>query len=129
MTSIDWRANRLVDALAKRAVAFHKIDKRADAVLTSAAALSQHSLAQLARVTHFANNLSTTVYDDQGKPTTKVTRDSTDKPRFARTAARKRPLAKQPTPPRDISMIEPWAPAPVLEHAARKKRVRTLASQ
>ena len=107
MTSIDWRANRLVDSLAKGAAAFHKIDKKAEAVLTSAAALSQHSLAQLARVTHIANNFSTTVYDDQGKPTTKIARDSTDKSRFARAATRKRPPAKQPPLPRDISMVKP----------------------
>jgi hypothetical protein len=56
-------------------------------------------------------------------------RDSTERPRFARAATRKRPPAKPPPPPRDISNVKPWAPAPVLEHAARRKRARTIASR
>ena len=106
LSPIDWRANRLVDVLAKRAAAFHQLTANAANTFAHAASLSQWALAQLARVTHCANTHETVVVDEQGLSHTKVTRDSMDRPKFAKaTFSRKRAAPKPQHKPRDISAI------------------------
>ena len=127
MTAIDWRANRLVDQLAKNAAAFNALTKPAADMINSTAKLAKHYFAQLAQVTHAANNHSVVRVDENGNATTHTVRDSMHRPRFAKkTASRKRCLP--PQPPRDISGIAPWQPPPVLDDQARKAKVRRTAT-
>ena len=129
LSPIDSRANRLVDVLAKRAAAFHQLTHEAAYTLASAARLSQWALAQLARVTHAANNHEVTFVDEQGISHTKVKRDSVDRPKFAKaTFTRKRAAPKPERQPRDISAVRPWQPEPVLEARARTAKVRRRAA-
>ena len=129
LSPIDWRANRLVDVLAKRAAAFHQLTTDAANTLAHAASLSQWALAQLARVTHSANNHETVLVDEQGVSHTKVTRDSMDRPKFAKaTFSRKRAAPKPQDNPRDISAIAPWMPEPMLDGRARATKVRRCAA-
>ena len=53
---IDWRANRLVDALAKTGAAIVAPAPGTIDLVTSAESLVRHRLAQLAQATHRANN-------------------------------------------------------------------------
>ena len=126
ITPADWRANRLVDKLAKDAAGFHSLTKEADAFINSSAKLSQHCLAQLAHVTHAANHHSVVRVDEHGTATTHVIRDSMPKPRFER-RTNKRVRAPQP-PPRDISSVKPWQPETVLDDSARRAKVRRTAT-
>ena len=127
MTAIDWRANRLVDQLAKNAASFHVLTKQASGISNSTAKLAQHFFAQLVQVTHAANNHSVVRVDEHGNATTHILRDSMPRPRFSKKMpCRKRRLP--PKPPRDISGIAPWLPPPVLEDHARKAKVRRLAT-
>ena len=68
MIPIDWRANGLVDALAKGGAAFHDLAQPAAALINSASQLSQHALVQLARVTHAANDHQVVRIDKQEVP-------------------------------------------------------------
>ena len=127
MSAIDWRANRLVDQLAKNAASFHTLTKQATGMINSTAKLAQHFFAQLAQVTHAANSLSVVKVDEHGNATTHILRDSMPRPRFSKkTRGNNRRLPPMPT--RDISGIAPWQPPPVLEDHARKAKVRRLAT-
>ena len=57
LTALDWRANRLVDALAKMGAAAHKASEETGKLLMSTAAIVIHNAAQLGQVT---NNFSQT---------------------------------------------------------------------
>ena len=56
LTMIDWRANRLVDLLAKRGAKKHAPAEAVQKMLSSTAVLSQHWAAQLGGATFAANN-------------------------------------------------------------------------
>ena len=86
----------MVDILAKRAAAFHQLTAEATMALTSAATLSQWALAQLARVTHQANNHEVTMVDEHGVSSTRIARDSMERPKFAKSiTTRKRKAPRQ----------------------------------
>ena len=57
ITGIMWRANRLVDFLAKSAASPHRLPKKTVETVKVAATLLQHSAAILGAATHRANNL------------------------------------------------------------------------
>ena len=129
LSPADWRANRLVDILAKRAAAFHQLTTTASTTLAHASTLSQWALAQVARVTHFANNCEVTTTNADGITVTQTKRDSMDKPKFAKAkSSRKRPAPTPQHKPRDISAVAPWKPEPFLEHRARASKVRRCAT-
>ena len=70
-----------------------------------------------------------TFVDEQGISHTKVQRDSVDRPKFAKaTFTRKRAAPKPEHKPRDISMVRPWQPEPVLDGRARAAKVRRCAT-
>ena len=77
---IDWRANRLVDALAKIGAAAAAPAIETINLVTSAEALVRHRLAQLAQATFRANNHTVTSIDANGAWITKPLRDSTSRP-------------------------------------------------
>ena len=109
LTIIDWRANRLVDALAKNGAATAAHDSATTDLIVSAEALVKHRLAQLAQATHRANNHVVTVLSAEGEWTTQTLRDSVSRPPrvkrkpLGRTAA-KCAKAKR----RNINTIKPW---------------------
>ena len=56
LSTVDWRANRLVDALAKLDAALRELPAACVKLLDSAECAVKHSAKLLARVTHAANN-------------------------------------------------------------------------
>ena len=84
LSPVDWRANRLVDKLAKTAAAALQHPKHVLELLPSADAAAAHAACLLGVVTHAANHHEVTETDDTGCSRTIVCRDSTDKPRSAK---------------------------------------------
>ena len=78
---VDWRANRLVDILAKKGTAAHVPNDDVVALLKSATVLTRHLAAQLGETTFIANNFKSEVQLEDGSWMTKVLRDSMAKPR------------------------------------------------
>ena len=81
LTSIDWRANRLVDGLAKAAASSLSAPSAVSSFLRSADAASAHAACLLGVVTHAANNFQSCVLNEGGASVTTISRDSTDRPR------------------------------------------------
>ena len=75
LTMVDWRANRLVDALAKTGAAIAAPSDDTTTLVKSAEAFVKHRLAQLAQATFRANNHSVTVLSADGEWITKILRD------------------------------------------------------
>ena len=67
LSMVDWRANRLVDALAKTGAASVAPAPETIDLVTSAETLVRHRLAQLAQATHRANNHSVTILNEAGE--------------------------------------------------------------
>jgi hypothetical protein len=90
-----WRANRLVDSLAKLAAGRHRLPAWAFKKIGAAALLVKHAAAQLGVVTHSANNHKVDQMIEGGAVVTRVCRDSTaerQRPRFFKAAP---PTAKK----------------------------------
>ena len=109
-----WRANRLVDGLAKAAVKPTRVPSWVTKRITHFARLVEYSAARLGMATHVANNCKMGVPDEQGSLVCKVSRDSTaERPdwRAKRGAKRLRPIAPgtECSPKRPAS--DGWAPA------------------
>ena len=79
LTAMDWRANRLVDALAKQAAAMRQAPPAVLRLLKSARAAVRHSAALLGEVTHAANNHKTTATGPDGTQFLKIIRDAQPK--------------------------------------------------
>ena len=96
MTSLDWRANRLVDKLALFSSVQTLDAKRGELLVHSAKAAAKHALARLGQVTHEANNHKVQEQDEQGKMVTHTLRDSTSRPLTAggKKAAKPEPQSK-----------------------------------
>ena len=80
LTALDWRANRLVDALAKQAAAQRQAPESLTRLLKSAKVAVKHAAALLGEVTHAANNHKVVVNRPDGRVVTQVLRDATPKP-------------------------------------------------
>ena len=81
LTSLEWRANRLVDAIAKNESARGQAPQATVDLLVSATALVKHSAAQTGAATHFANNFTTSVQLENGTIISKVIRDVQEAPK------------------------------------------------
>ncbi len=77
-TVVDWRANRLADAVAKLTAADASPPRRSLQVALSGLTANRHASAVLGLVTHAANNLEVVTYDQEGKQHTKRVRDAQD---------------------------------------------------
>lgn len=111
-TAVDWRANRLVDALAKSAAETVRAGKPTRYLLRSARVTCLHAACTLGRVTHAANNHKVDEVDEKGNTRTVTKRDSMDAPpRKPKTTAAKPPAEK---------------PAPAAESEASKKKKLAL---
>ena len=118
LSHVDWRANRLVDQLAKVAAKALCAPIETVKLLDGCDAACAHAAALLGIVTHAANNHKTVTYDEEGKVRTTIQRDSTDKPKkkVGPPNGRKREqvTAKEVKPTRSTSTPAPWRePAPV----------------
>jgi hypothetical protein len=78
INKVDWRANRLVDGLAKLAAERNSTPKAQIKLVESAEHLVRHAAAQLAVATYLANNYKVTTVGPDGETTTRTLRDSTD---------------------------------------------------
>ena len=101
VTAIDWRANHLVDGLAKKAAAEGAATEQERMLVESAELLVKHCAGQLAAVTHSANNYREQYLDDKGIPRTRCKRGSQEIPKT--TTKKLKPLkalvSEKPKPP------------------------------
>ena len=77
ITAIMWRANRLVDLLAKSAALQSRLPKKVTQFVARSAKLVEHQAARLGTATHLANNHKITVTLDGGATEIRTVRDST----------------------------------------------------
>jgi hypothetical protein len=119
LTAIEWRANRLADALAK-AAANEPLCHVAYRLLGRAEALVKHEAAVVGVVTQAANNHSVEVVTPEGRTMTKTVRDSTGV-----RAARGRHAATKPIVPVAASAIT--QPAAVAIGSCLDDELRALA--
>ena len=92
MNAVDWRANRLADALAKQAAAERQAPSAVTRLLSSGKAAVKHAAALLGEVTHAANNCVIEVVLPSGERVQQLRRDSQPKP-SGRPAGRQKPSA------------------------------------
>ena len=113
LTPIDWRANRLVDGLAKRRAAQRALPTAASRLLNSGAAAVRHYSILLGRVTYAANNHTVYRTGEDGKQHAHVIRDAMQVPRVYK---RKAPDQAQRRDENIVDMpakrIKPWVPPP-----------------
>ena len=76
LSSIDWRANRLVDGLAKEAAMKDRASYNTRRLISSAESLVRHEASLLGRITHVANNCEMWIQDDQDRWVRTVRRDA-----------------------------------------------------
>jgi hypothetical protein len=84
ITTVDWRANRLVDALAKQGAESVRASRETRNLVESGKAASLHAACNLGRVTFAANNHKVEKLDDKGQTVLVVTRDAEQAPRRKR---------------------------------------------
>ena len=99
ITPVMWRANRLVDLLAKSAAAAQRVPTYAMDGLLSMRTLARYSLAKLGVITRVANHHGVTVYRDDGKTATVFKRDSEGMKQQRQPRAESRRAAKEAAPP------------------------------
>ena len=75
LTTVDWRANRLADALAKAAARRRLPYRGIDSLLAVAAKAARHAARLLGRVTHSANNHTVMEIGPDGVLVSRVVRD------------------------------------------------------
>ncbi len=97
-SAIDWRANRLVDALAKKAAAEQQAPAAITRLLGRAKAAVRHAAALLGEVTHAANNHSTNVTGPDGLVQVKVVRDAMPRPARGHSATQEQRRTPPPPP-------------------------------
>jgi hypothetical protein len=94
LTAAQWRANRLVDLLAKSAARPGRLSVKTRLLIAAAAEAVEYSLARLGAVTHAANHFHVTTTMDDGTESYRIVRDSGARPSVRpATVARKRNAA------------------------------------
>ena len=96
LTMLDWRANRLVDILAKHAAAVRQPPVAVERILRWAQAAVRHHAMLLGRVTHAANHFEVADTTADGDTVKRIIRDSVDAPRRVR--SHKPPNCQPPKP-------------------------------
>ncbi len=129
ISAVMWRANRLVDFLAKAAAAPHRLPGWFFKSIGTATDLVKHSAALLGIVAHAANNHRVDRPDEEGVVKTVVLRDSTAQARPSqRTGLRKRAAADEaPGPPRKLAKVSVSPPTADTDCAGRKKETNANA--
>ena len=126
ITASDWRANHLVDGLAKLAAGNEATTSQEARLVSSAEHLVRHCAGQLATATHNANNCIERYLDGKSEWKARTKRDSQE---FPKTATKKlQPLKALTLAP----VVPPAEPPPVessdsdsQQHANRSQRSRT----
>ncbi len=131
LSAVDWRANRLVDKLAKAAAMALQHSKHILGLLPSAEAAAAHATCLLGIVTHRANNHEVTTTDKDGRTLAKTLRDSTDRPKAKRATSEPPAVVKDAAPPpRQAPAVPrptaPWKP-PSAAVLAKREGEATLA--
>ena len=127
ITATMWRANRLVDALAKAAAAEHRLPVWVTGWVRNAATLVRHTAATLGAITHAANNYTLSETGPGGEVVTRTIRGSTAVPgrlpykRGARPIKRKR--AATPVADATPALTIGWTPVERQEHGVKARRV------
>ena len=81
LSMVDWRANRLVDALAKMSASEAQCVPAALKLGASTEMAVRHAAQLLGQVTHAANHHRVTIEDDKGNVSCKLCRDVMEAPR------------------------------------------------
>jgi hypothetical protein len=103
LTGVDWRANRLVDALAKQAAATMQAPKRVRCMLQSGQIAVKHFAALLGIVTHASNNHVVEFQRPDGSMGSRTVRDAQQPSN--RSGHRRRRQPKPPTEPRPLRAV------------------------
>jgi hypothetical protein len=123
---VDWRANRLVDKLAKLAAEELQAHKDTLRLLASSEAASAHAACLLGLVTHAANNHREVTQRGDGSMVSRKLRDSSDKPKSKRALSTPVPLPKATARPASASAqpapVAAWRP-PTAQAAARRQQL------
>ena len=93
---VDWRANRLVDLLAKKGVAKISPSAATQQILKSITCLTRHLAAQLGQTTHMANHCIQDVTLPDGTVVQRPRRDSMDRHKCINAPAPRPPSAQAP---------------------------------
>ena len=127
LSGVDWRANRLVDALAKQAATTVRAPREVRCLLESGRAAVKHAAALLAVVTHAANHHKEPVQRRDGTWSTRCMRDA------QQPAAGTRRQPRQVKPPAEPAPLPPASPSrlaaiDIVWHAARPYKRKCAAS-
>ena len=96
---LDWRANRLVDALAKTVAAHVAAPNEVIKFLQKADAAGAHAACLMGVVTHAANNHTSSAAGEDGRIVHTVFRDSNDRQWGGAVPASTRPIVPMPVAP------------------------------
>ena len=129
MSVLDWRANRLVDAVAKQAADSMRAPMAITRLLNSGSAAVKHAATLLGQVTHAANNCKMEVVQPDGSRVLKVCRDSQqhthqqrqmgERSRRASAALMRPPAYGLQAAPSDLGGMAAWScPAGLRKRAA-----------
>jgi hypothetical protein len=129
VTALDWRANRLADALAKEAAGRHAADACTVKLLKSAEAAARFHMALLGAVTYTANHCRTQQLV-KGEMVWVTKRDSLERPKAA-SAAQRRAKSKRPKPKLEHSVIaeEPQTSSCSWVHSKHSAAQRTASAK
>eukprot|EP00973_Karenia_brevis_P092120 12410837-Karenia_brevis.AAC.1 len=116
----DWRANRLADAMAKRAALVDAAPVAAEAMLKDAVAAATYYAAFIGAATHAANNYKRVVTDADGSSRTVTCRDTVAK-RPSRTTVHGSTVAD-----RDAAVVHP---SPCSTSAAKSTEPMPMCSE
>jgi hypothetical protein len=121
LSHVDWRANRLADALAKQAAAGMQPPRAVSRLLTSAMHAARHAAKLLGRVTFAANNHKVQIVGEDGHSISRTVRDSVDAPRKTRVAPRPRAAAKAKDAVKVHRQVHPWQAPRQMQTASRRR--------
>ena len=135
ITVLEWRANRLVDAIAKAEASRGMAPQGTVDLLNSATALVQRTAAQIGAATHAANNHITVVQLESGKTVNKTVRDAQQAPtkRTGRKPCCKTAVPRKEPPAEDSSdwntedEVQAYGPNTKRARRAAQKKLRKRA--
>ena len=111
LTAVDWRANRLADALAKWAAARRQLPMAVGRLLSSGMAAVRYAAGILAAATHRANNYTVATLDSHGNTVNMTMRDATAAPRKYGKRRLPEAAAAPPAKVAKVFKVAPWKPA------------------
>ena len=126
LSAIDWRANRLVDALAKQAAAHRQAPRAITRLLASARLAVRHAASLLGQVTHAANNCRIEVAQPDGSFEHRTCRDAQQHTGQRRNARRQRPL---PAPSLPVQLLPASAGQEPRQHCKEGRGCKRTATQ